>query len=146
MIYFRVGCVALLLITTPALASEIMGVPEGSRIFWFGIFPAICLLFPVLFGALFSRNYFFKEYVIIAMSVLITQLVFIACLYSFDYFRIIMVSGLVQSIVPPMIYAWISVEDETKIARNSRCKVCIGGASIVVTVITWFFLKILFDC
>ena len=146
MIYFRAGCIALFFITIPALASEVRDVPEGNRVFWFVVFPVTFLMFPVLFGALFSRNYFFKEYVIIAMSGLITQLVFIACLYSFDYFKIIMVSGLVQSIVPSMIYAGISVKDETKIARTSRCKVCIGGASIVVTVITWFFLKLLFDC
>ncbi|HFS6025126.1 TPA: hypothetical protein ACH0W4_004737, partial [Raoultella ornithinolytica] len=108
--------------------------------------PVTSLIFPVLFGALLFRSYLFKEYLIIAMSVLITQLLFIECLYSFDYFKIIMVSGLVQSIVPLMIYAVISVKDETKIVRTSRYKVCIAGASIVVAVITWLFLKLLFDC
>ena len=146
MISFRAGCAGLLFITTPALASEIMGVPEGGRVFWFVIFPVTSLIFPVLFGALLFRSYLFKEYLIIAMSVLITQLLFIECLYSFDYFKIIMVSGLVQSIVPLMIYAVISVKDETKIVRTSRYKVCIAGASIVVAVVTWLFLKLLFDC
>lgn len=146
MIYFRAGCIALFFITTPALASEVRGVPEGNQVFWFVIFPVTCLMFPILFGWLLSRNGHAKEYIAISMSVLITQFVFIACLYSFDYFKIIMASGLVQSIVPSMIYAGISVKDETKIARTSGYKVCIGGASIVVTVITWFFLKLLFDC
>lgn len=146
MIYFRAGCIAVFFITIPALASEIRGVPEGNLIFWFVVFPVTCLMFPVLFGWLFARNHHTKEYVIIAMSVLITQLVFIVCFYSFDYFKIIIVSGLVQSIVPSAIYAGISFKDEIKISRASRYKVCIGGTSIVATVITWFFLKLLFDC
>jgi hypothetical protein len=54
MIYFRAGCIALFFITIPALASEVRDVPEGNRVFWFVVFPVTFLMFPVLFGALFS--------------------------------------------------------------------------------------------
>ena len=58
MISFRAGCAGLLFITTPALASEIMGVPEGAG-FLVCYFPCDesdfpcsvwCITFPELFS------------------------------------------------------------------------------------------------
>ena len=146
MFYFRAGCIALLFITIPALASEIRGVPEGNRVFWFVVFPVTCLMFPVFFGGWLARNDHTKEYLTISMAALMTQLVFIVYLYSIDYFTVIMSSVLVQAIVPSVVYSGIYLRDEEKIVRTAGYKVCIGGMSIAVTAIVWYFLKSLFVC
>ena len=144
MMYFRVGCVALILITTPALASEIMGVPEGSRIFWFGIFPAICLLFPVLLGSINTGKNFLCEYLVCALTVLTVQIPFLVKISSHSYFFLFIIAGVVQTIIPLVVHvgmlAVVSGDHSGLIKRN----VCISGASLAMALCVWFGIMCLF--